>query len=256
MAGRESDEYATKYVHSFSPPLQDRVFFWSLLFSFFLSSFICTCTFTNSFYFVQCPLFFPHAFSSLDFSLLLCCCGAVFGWAGAFNGDLSAWQVGEVTNMDGSTYTLSLPLQDRVYFRLSLFPFFIVLALIFFFNLFLSLDFSLSLCCCGAVFNGATAFNGDLSAWQVGKVTTMQSSTYTLPSPLQDRVFFWLLLFPLLLSVAALILFLNTMLSPHFFSHPFLSLDFSLLLWCSVLDCWCLQWWSLHMAGRESDEHV
>ena len=46
------------------------------------------------------------------------------------------------------------------------------------------------LCCCGAVFNTAVAFNGDLSAWDVGQVTSMQSSTYTSPR----WVFFWMFL--------------------------------------------------------------
>tara|TARA_B110000091_G_C13317720_1_gene271019 strand:- start:54 stop:374 length:321 start_codon:yes stop_codon:yes gene_type:complete len=36
---------------------------------------------------------------------------------------------------------------------------------------------------CGAVFHNAGNFNGDISAWQVGEVTTMLASTYTLFSP-------------------------------------------------------------------------
>ena len=64
------------------------------------------------------PLFFSIQFLTLDFSLLLC--GAVFDKAGAFNGDLSTWQVGEVTRMDYSTYTLFPPLQDRFFFWLFL----------------------------------------------------------------------------------------------------------------------------------------
>ena len=52
----------------------------------------------------------------------------------------------------------------------------------------------------------------------------------------------------------ALILFLYNALL-FFFTH-FLSLDVSLLLWCSVWPCLCLQWWSLHMEGRESDDHA
>ena len=52
------------------------------------------------------------------------------------------------------------------------------------------------LCCCGAVFLAAGKFIGDLSTWQVGKVTTMGQSTCTLFPPLQDRVIFRLLLFP------------------------------------------------------------
>jgi hypothetical protein len=49
------------------------------------------------------------------------------------------------------------------------------------------LDFSLLLC--GAVFELAAFFNGDLSAWDVGKVTTMEKSTYMYTPPL----FFFLL---------------------------------------------------------------
>ena len=56
------------------------------------------------------PLFFPIPFLSLDFSLLLCV--AVFMYAGAFNRDLSTWEVGKVTTMAVSTYTLS-PLSPR-----------------------------------------------------------------------------------------------------------------------------------------------
>ena len=39
---------------------------------------------------------------------LLCSGGAVFSNAAAFNGDLSKWNVGAVTLMFESTYTLSL----------------------------------------------------------------------------------------------------------------------------------------------------
>ena len=46
------------------------------------------------------------------------------------------------------------------------------------------------------VFSGKSTFNADISKWQVGQVTTMDGSTYTLPPSLQDRVFFWLLLLP------------------------------------------------------------
>ena len=47
------------------------------------------------------------------------------------------------------------------------------------------------------VFDGKSTFNANISAWLVGKVTTMAFSTYLLfSSPVQDRVFFWLLLYP------------------------------------------------------------
>ena len=135
------------------------------------------------------------------------------------------------------------PPQDRVLFWLFLFPFFLYCALIlflknalssfYFSNPYLSTDFSLLLC--GAVFLSAVDFNGDLSKWQVGEVTTMQQSTYNLsPLPLQDRVFFWLLLFPLLLSVAALILFLNNALCSFYFQTHFYLWTF---LCCCVVQC-------------------
>jgi surface protein len=37
------------------------------------------------------------------------------------------------------------------------------------------------------VFYLATAFNGDLSTWQVGNVASMGSSTYTLSPPATPR---------------------------------------------------------------------
>ena len=46
------------------------------------------------------------------------------------------------------------------------------------------------------VFQSKSTFNANISAWDVGKVTTMRASTYTLFPPLQDRGFFRLLLFP------------------------------------------------------------
>jgi surface protein len=44
-------------------------------------------------------------------------------------------------------------------------------------------------------FSSKAMFNANISAWDVGKVTNMRDSTYTFPPPLQDRVFFWLLLY-------------------------------------------------------------
>jgi hypothetical protein len=97
-------------------------------------------------------------------------------------------EVPPLTDMYGSTYTLSPPLQDRVFgcfFSPSSFSVAALILLLnkmlsplFFSNPFLSLDFSLLLC--GAVFISARAFNCDLSTWQVGKVTNMYGSTYTL----------------------------------------------------------------------------
>ena len=57
----------------------------------------------------------------------------------------------------------------------------LLFALIYFFSLFFDpfLSINISLFCRGAVFALATAFNGDLSAWDVGKVETMAHSTFT-----------------------------------------------------------------------------
>ena len=78
------------------------------------------------------------------------------------------------------------------------------------------------LCCCGAVFNEAGDFNGDLSTWQVGKVTDMAASTYTLSPPSPRSGLFLAASFPLLLSVSALIPFLNNALSSFFFQPIFI----------------------------------
>jgi surface protein len=155
------------------------------------------------------PLFFSTHFYPWTF---LCCCGAVFYKAGDFNGDLSTWQVGEVTTMFDSTYTLSSPLLDRVFFWLLLH---VYSPLLFFFfpTHFYPWTF---VCCYGAVFNHAGAFNGDLSTWKVEKVTNMQASTYIL-SPLSLIGSFFGSLF---LFAAALILFLNNALSSFFHFYP------------------------------------
>ena len=74
------------------------------------------------------------------------------------------------------------------------------------------------------MFRGAGNFNRDLSTWQVGKVTNMERSTYTLISALspKDRVLFLAASISHLLSVAALILFLNNALSSFFFQPIFI----------------------------------
>jgi hypothetical protein len=61
------------------------------------------------------------------------------------------------------------------------------------------------------VFQSKSTFNANISAWQVGKVTTIAYSTYT----------FLAASISLLLSVAALILFLNNALYLFFFSTHF-----------------------------------
>ena len=92
----------------------------------------------------------------------------------------------------------------------------------------------------GAVFEDAGDFNGDLSTWDVGNVTTMYYSTYTLlffSSSIRNRVFFGCFIFPFSFLYRALIIFLT-------------------MIWCSVSLCWYIQLWSLHMERRESDRHA
>ena len=121
--------------------------------------------------------FFTHFYT---WTFLCCCCGAVFQSANAFNGDLSKWQVGKVVTMRGSTYTFPRLSTRSGLFSASFFSFlFFCLALILFLN-----NYALSSFLCGAVFYDAVAFNGDLSIWQVGNVTTMQKSTYMYMYPL------------------------------------------------------------------------
>jgi hypothetical protein len=71
------------------------------------------------------------------------------------------------------------------------------------------------------VFYSKRTFNANISAWQVGKVTNMGGSTYTL-FPLSTRSGLFLAAsIALLRSVAALILFLNNALSSFFFQTHF-----------------------------------
>ena len=99
MAGRKSDEHVTKYVHS-SPSFSNspRSGLFSDASFFLLLSVAALILFLNnalSSFFFQTH-FYPRTF--------LCCCGAVFYNAVAFNGDLSTWDVGKVTIMDTSTF--------------------------------------------------------------------------------------------------------------------------------------------------------
>ena len=96
----------------------------------------------------------------------------MFEHAGAFNGDLSHWDVGAVTNMKSSTfrscaYNIIL-IVHRLWNEISL------LCILFF-------------CCCTAVFENAGAFNGDLSHWDTDAVTNMADSTF--PSCAYDCYF-------------------------------------------------------------------
>jgi hypothetical protein len=75
------------------------------------------------------------------------------------------------------------------------------------------------------VFESKSTFNANISAWQVGKVTTMYMSTFNL---------FGCFYFPSSFCGSTNSLFEQC--SLLFFFNRFLSLDFSLLLlWCSVL---------------------
>ena len=95
-----------------------------------------------------------------------------------FNANISAWQVGAVTKMEGSTYTLflggSFPLLPLV---LAL-TIFLNNGLFFFNSFFVFVLFIFPMLLIIEVFNKAEAFNGDISTWDVGNVTTMNYSTY------------------------------------------------------------------------------
>jgi hypothetical protein len=100
-----------------------------------------------------------------------------------------------VTTMYMSTYTFSPSLSKIGSFFCFLFPSFLLCFCTDYILLFHThvYPWTFLCCCCGAVFHNAVAFNGDLSAWQVGKVSTMEYSTYSLPPLSKIGVFFWLL---------------------------------------------------------------
>ena len=98
MGRRKRDEHEIQYVHS-PPGSQD----WGFLGCFSLPFLFCALT---DYIFEQCSLLcFIHThFYHWTFLFLLLLCGAaVFAYARAFNGDLSTWDVGGVTNMVSST---------------------------------------------------------------------------------------------------------------------------------------------------------
>jgi hypothetical protein len=222
-------------TYTLSPPLQDRVLFLAVSF-FPFSSF---CAYTDSILNNALSSFFSNPFLSLDFSLLLC---AVFEGAGGFNGDLSKWQVGKVTLMDASTYTLSFPLSPRSG---------LILTVSFFLLPFLSLDFALLLC--GAVFHTAGAFNGDLSAWDVGTVTRMDASTCTLffsnPS-LQIVFFFGCFFFPSFVPVQSTDYIFEQFFHSMLFSFPKCFTTAVSHEHCAVADGNCCQVLQMHSITR------
>jgi surface protein len=191
------------------------------------------------------PLFFSTHFYPWT---SLCCCGAVFYGAGAFNGDLSTWQVGKVTHMNDSTY-ISPPLSKigsflgcfYMYFPSSFCgtnSIFVQWSLLFFFKLILSLDFFLLLLWCSVL---QCRWLQWWSLQMAGRESDERAIKYVLSSPPSPRSGVFLAVsFFLLLCVSTNSIFEQC--SPLFFFQPFLSLDFSLLLWCSVLQSWCLQW--------------
>ena len=110
----------------------------------------------------------------------------------------------------------------------------------FLFSFFVGLSFFPSVV--HTVFSSAGAFNGDLSAWNVGAVTNMQQSKYALAVPLAlspDRVLFWGLLFFLFSFFWCALMFYNV--DPYFLSSLFLPLGLLFFpVVHSVFFCWCL----------------
>ena len=187
MGRQERDDNEWKYVHSVPHSPQDRVFFWC-----FFSSF--TCMYLHWHYFWT--IFSSFFSTSFYHWTVLCCCGVVQCLSVLLpsmvispNGRLGTWRTCFTVRI------LSSPLQDQVFLFfgcVSIPPSsFSVAALILFLNNALFSFFPQPICCClhvsccavwyiHVVFVRAGAFNGDLSKWQVGKVTTMHQSTYTL----------------------------------------------------------------------------
>jgi hypothetical protein len=87
-----------------------------------------------------------------------------------------------------------------------------------------------------------TDFNANISAWQVGKVTNMERSTYTLflPSP-RSGLFMAVSISFFILCVSTNSIFEHNALSSFFFQPIFILGLFFVAVWCSVLQCCCLQ---------------
>ena len=126
-------------------------------------------------------LLYPHLLSPFI---------AVFHTASVFNQDVSKWNTGAVTSMEGSkcTHALSLVATPSVAMFLNIYDnsrvssdhtshtFCFLFVFVF---CFLSL----------AVFLSATAFNQDVSKWNTGAVTTMVNSKCTFSLPLYGHAF-------------------------------------------------------------------
>ena len=108
---------------------------------------------------------------------------AVFQSAKLFNGDLSSWNVGKVSNMASSTY-ITFPLFKSCLgvpflvctddFQFDQMYVFLPILRIGHWDIFVSVS---------AVFACAEYFNGDLSSWNVSEVTNTESSTYLIHFP-------------------------------------------------------------------------
>ena len=150
-----------------------------------LSSSNLVCDADSSFHFwfalmifnlIKCLFFLPI----LRIGTFVVSVRAVFEGALGFNGDLSSWDVGKVRNMASSTYIIFPPLQILFVMLIprSIFWFALII-----FNLIKCLFSShvhrwTVVVSVSAVFAHANNFNGDLSSWDVGKVSSMVKSTY------------------------------------------------------------------------------
>ena len=118
-------------------------------------------------------MLFFSILSPIDHACLLCCpflvVVIVFEGAVAFNADISKWDISKATNLMSSEST-SVP----YLFKDGISRFFLMT---FFLCFFISIVLSPFLV---VVFQGAVAFNADLSKWEMSQVNLMQNSTSTL----------------------------------------------------------------------------
>ena len=108
----------------------------------------------------------------------------LFNGKTTFNEDISKWDVSKVTDMEASTFSIHvISFHNDLSLKLSLLPF--PRLLLFLLQNFLTrstspLCFSLFTFFDSAAFNGAEAFNSDISKWEVSKVTKMANSTFSI----------------------------------------------------------------------------
>ena len=207
------------------------------------------------------PLFFSNPFLSLDFLLLLCvqCFNLLVpSMVISLHGRSGKWRPW----IKVRSHVHSFPPSPRSVFFLtaSIFPSFWTMLSPLFPTHFYHWTF---LCWC--VVQCLTMLMHSMVISPPGRsgkwLAWMEVRTLFPPSP-KSGIVLWLFLFSFFLillpySALALILFsIFEQCSLLIFFNPFLSLNCSLLLSCSVCLCCCLQWWSLQMAGRKSDEHA